>query len=177
MSGTFTIAGLETKLAAERATGPVKASGVELLVHLEDAAGKERTLEVLVSREPDETLVFRFPDGRVERAVVSRDGKRRWVSAAGRTFMAAEVKKKRGAVDLNPSLEAPMPGKVARVLVAVGDRVTKGQTLVTVEAMKMEHALKSPRDGIVEALAAVEGALVNPGTPLVRVGDLPAEAS
>lgn len=174
MSGVFRIGESQAKLGAERVTGPVKDVGVELLVHVDRGDGEVAT-EVLVSRDPDDTLVFRFPDGRVQRAVVMRDGKRRWVAASGRVFLASEVVQKRGPVDLNPSLEAPMPGKVARVLVKVGDRVSKGQTLVTVEAMKMEHALKSPKDGVVELLTAVEGALVSPGTPLVKVGDAPAE--
>lgn len=177
MSGVFRIREHEAKVSAERVTGPVSATGLELVVHLERLGHSEGevTTEVLVSRDPDDTLVFRFPDGRVQRAVVMRDGKRRWVAAGGRVHLATEVVQKKGQVDLNPSLEAPMPGKVARVLVKVGDRVSKGQTLVTVEAMKMEHALKSPKDGVVELLTAVEGALVSPGTPLVKVGDLPAE--
>jgi biotin carboxyl carrier protein len=174
MSGVFLLGGLEGKAHAERVTGPVQVSGIELLVRVDLGLG-ESTVEVLVSRDPDDTLVFKFPDGRIQRAVVSRDGKRRWVTAAGRTLAASEVAKKRGAVDLNPSLEAPMPGKVARVLVKVGDRVTKGQTLLTVEAMKMEHALKSPRDGIIEALAAAEDELVSPGTPLVKVAVIAVE--
>lgn len=174
MSGVFRIGESQAKLGAERVTGPVKDVGVELVVHVDRGDGEVAT-EVLVSRDPDDTLVFRFPDGRVQRAVVMRDGKRRWVAARGRVFLASEVVVKKGQVDLNPSLEAPMPGKVARVLVKVGDRVSKGQTLVTVEAMKMEHALKSPKDGVVELLTAVEGALVSPGTPLVKVGDAPAE--
>ena len=166
MSGAYKIGEHQAKLAAERG-----AAG-ELVVRIDLGDGEVET-EVVVSRDPDDTLVFRFSDGRTQRAIVTRDGAKRWVSAAGRTMSATEVKQRKGAVDLNPSLEAPMPGKVARVLVKVGDRVTKGQTLVTVEAMKMEHALKSPKDGVIEALSAVEGELVSPGTPLVKVGDLP----
>jgi acetyl/propionyl-CoA carboxylase alpha subunit len=172
MSGVFLMGAIEGKAHAERVTGPVEVQGVELLVRLdlggEADPAQAKSIEVLVSRDPDDTLVFRFPDGRIQRAVVCRDGKKRWVSAAGRTLSATEVVKKRGAVDLNPSLEAPMPGKVARVMVKVGDRVQKGQTLVTVE---------SPKDGIVESLSAVEGELVSPGTALVKVGELPVESA
>jgi biotin carboxyl carrier protein len=66
-------------------------------------------------------------------------------------------------------IDAPMPGKVVRVLVKVGDEVTEGQGLVVVEAMKMENELKSPKAGKVTELAAVEGAAVESGAKLVVV--------
>ena len=50
-----------------------------------------------------------------------------------------------------------------------GDRVAKGQKLVTLEAMKMEHSLAAPFDGIVAELDVREGAQVTEGTMLVRV--------
>ena len=67
-------------------------------------------------------------------------------------------------------IDAPMPGKVVRVLVKLGDEVTEGQGLVVVEAMKMENELKSPKAGKVLELAAVEGAAVESGARLVVVG-------
>jgi biotin carboxyl carrier protein len=130
-----------------------------------------RVVELECWREHDGTLVMKHADGRIERAVVSRDGSARWVSLGGRTYRGTELKKAKAGVDHHQSLEAPMPGKVTRVLVAVGDRVKKGEVLVTVEAMKMEHALKAPRDGVVEVLKAEVGALVSPGTALVVIGE------
>ncbi|OYW22290.1 MULTISPECIES: acetyl/propionyl/methylcrotonyl-CoA carboxylase subunit alpha [unclassified Sphingomonas] len=64
---------------------------------------------------------------------------------------------------------SPMPGRVTAVDVAAGDRVTKGQRLVTLEAMKMEHSLTAPFDGTVEELNATAGAQVSEGTVLVKV--------
>ena len=64
------------------------------------------------------------------------------------------------------TITAPMPGRVVAIEVAEGDAVKKGQKLVTLEAMKMEHALEAPFDGIVAELAAspdeqlMEGALI-----------------
>ncbi|WP_179497424.1 MULTISPECIES: acetyl/propionyl/methylcrotonyl-CoA carboxylase subunit alpha [Sphingopyxis] len=55
---------------------------------------------------------------------------------------------------------SPMPGKVIAVDVAAGDKVTKGQKLLTLEAMKMEHSLTAPFDGIVAELNAVAGSQV-----------------
>jgi len=66
-------------------------------------------------------------------------------------------------------IEAPMPGKVTAVEVAAGDRVEKGQRLLTLEAMKMEHALTAPFDGTVAELNAKAGAQVAEGQLLVKV--------
>ena len=64
---------------------------------------------------------------------------------------------------------APMPGKVVRVLVGLGDEVKENQGLVVVEAMKMENELKSPKAGKVSELLAVEGAAVESGAKLAVV--------
>jgi 3-methylcrotonyl-CoA carboxylase alpha subunit len=64
---------------------------------------------------------------------------------------------------------APMPGRVASVEVAAGDSVVKGQRLLTLEAMKMEHGLTAPFDGTVAELAAQAGAQVGEGVVLARV--------
>ena len=66
-------------------------------------------------------------------------------------------------------IDAPMPGKVVRVLVKQGDAVVEGQGLVVIEAMKMENELKSPRAGKVAELYAVEGAAVESGAKLVVI--------
>jgi biotin carboxyl carrier protein len=66
-------------------------------------------------------------------------------------------------------IDAPMPGKVTRVLVKVGEQVEEGQGLVVVEAMKMENELKSPKAGKVTELHAVEGAAVESGAKLAVV--------
>ena len=64
---------------------------------------------------------------------------------------------------------SPMPGRIVAVEVAAGDRVTAGQRLVVLEAMKMEQALLSPFDGMVTDLSASEGAQVAEGVLLARI--------
>ena len=64
---------------------------------------------------------------------------------------------------------SPMPGKVVSVAVAAGQAVTKGQTLLVLEAMKMEHALAAPFDGVVGELSAVAGGQVAEGVVLARL--------
>jgi acetyl/propionyl-CoA carboxylase alpha subunit len=66
-------------------------------------------------------------------------------------------------------LEAPMPGKVIEVRVVPGQRVKRGEELLVVEAMKMENALRAPRDGTVRSVAAKVGDPVSPGLVLVEL--------
>jgi biotin carboxyl carrier protein len=65
-------------------------------------------------------------------------------------------------------LVAPMPGKIVRVLVAAGQKVSAGQGLLVIEAMKMQNEIRSPKSGMVEKLAR-EGQTVNAGEILAIV--------
>jgi acetyl/propionyl-CoA carboxylase alpha subunit len=67
------------------------------------------------------------------------------------------------------NIVAPMPGKVVRVLTAVGDAVEAGQGLIVVEAMKMQNEMKSPKAGVVVELRAGTGATVTAGEILVVI--------
>jgi 3-methylcrotonyl-CoA carboxylase alpha subunit len=60
-----------------------------------------------------------------------------------------------------------MPATVVSIAVTPGQTVTAGETLVVLEAMKMELAIKAPRDGRVARIACTTGELVQPGVPLV----------
>src|SRR6266567_4996867 len=64
---------------------------------------------------------------------------------------------------------APMPGKVVRVLVAVGEQIDAGSGIMVVEAMKMQNEMKSPKAGVVVALNVQVGATVNRGEVLAVV--------
>ena len=67
------------------------------------------------------------------------------------------------------AITSPMPGKVVAVSVEAGQSVSRGQTLVTLEAMKMEHALAAPFDGVVETLSVAAGDQVSEGLVMVRL--------
>ncbi|MEO8659393.1 MAG: biotin/lipoyl-containing protein [Bryobacteraceae bacterium] len=71
--------------------------------------------------------------------------------------------------DGRQNLKAAMPGKVVRVLAAVGDEVSEGQGLVVVEAMKMQNELKAPRAGTVVLMNAREGMTVTAGEMLAAI--------
>jgi 3-methylcrotonyl-CoA carboxylase alpha subunit len=67
------------------------------------------------------------------------------------------------------AIVSPMPGKIIALEVAAGQDVTRGQKLLTLEAMKMEHSLVAPFDGKVAELNAAAGAQVSEGALLVRI--------
>ena len=71
--------------------------------------------------------------------------------------------------DAAARIVAPMPGKVVRVLVSVGDQVETGAGIVVVEAMKMQNEMKSPKIGTVVTLNVEVGATVNAGDVLAII--------
>ncbi len=76
---------------------------------------------------------------------------------------------KSGGASGNGAILSPMPGRILSVEVTAGDRVTRGQKLLTLEAMKMEHSLVAPFDGILAELHAVAGAQVQVDALLAKV--------
>ncbi len=66
-------------------------------------------------------------------------------------------------------LTAPMPGKVVSFAVKAGDKVTKGQALAVMEAMKMEHTIAAPLDGVVAELLYAPGDQVAEGAELLKI--------
>ncbi|MDT9000725.1 acetyl/propionyl/methylcrotonyl-CoA carboxylase subunit alpha [Paucibacter sp. APW11] len=67
-------------------------------------------------------------------------------------------------------LTAPMPGKLVAFLAQPGDKVSKGQALAVMEAMKMEHTINAPRDGVVAELLFAVGDQIGDGAELLRLG-------
>ena len=103
------------------------------------------------------------------KAFVRRAGNTTWVHIEGRTYSfqitGSAVSKERvkgaGSESLDGTLKSPMPGKVLKINVKVGDVVLKGQTVCVLEAMKMEYALKAPFDGKVISISKEEANLVD----------------
>ena len=110
--------------------------------------GESRTVDVIGERGAAHATGF-VEDART---VVFADGQ-------GFEF-ALESRGSGAAAAGSGAILAPMPGKVIAVDVAEGDRVTAGQRLMVLEAMKMEHALTAPFDGTVTELTATEGGQV-----------------
>ncbi|MGE2733080.1 biotin carboxylase N-terminal domain-containing protein [Mycolicibacterium vaccae] len=104
--------------------------------------------------------------------LVVADGEQLWLAAAGRVTMVEEVREAPVRPDDahrgDAELTSPMPGAVVAVGVEDGAAVTAGTVVVTVEAMKMEHALSAPVDGVVELLVGA-GEQVKVGQVLARI--------
>lgn len=75
-----------------------------------------------------------------------------------------------GGAETGPQkLKAPMPGKIVRILVNENDEVKAGQSIVVMEAMKMQNEMKSPKDGRVQKILTAEGSIVNAGDTLAII--------
>jgi len=72
-------------------------------------------------------------------------------------------------------LTAPMPGRVTQLMVEPGTSVRRGQPLIVIEAMKMEHTVTAPADGVVEAVRFAPGDLVEEGAELIALAPGPQE--
>lgn len=123
----------------------------------------------LVEATPDEVVVS--VSGAKHRLEVARYGAQRYVDTETAPARLEEVPRYpiRGREDTVGSLHAPMPGKVIRVGVAEGDRVTEGQVVVVMEAMKMEHTLRAPHVGEVTEVRHEAGDQVDGGAVLVVI--------
>ena len=119
--------------------------------------GKFRTVGLF---EYPMAVVSGFRDG--DRLVVFYEGTTYEFELAARGTVAGH-----GAHD--GEIEAPMPGKVTAIDVSAGQKIAKGQRLLTLEAMKMEHALTAPFDGTVVELNASAGQQVSEGLVLIKV--------
>ena len=131
-----------------------------------DIGNGERTL-----REPATDGLLAHVDGAGAAGGVTRTADGWWVHGPWgdvhvverSPFPSSEVEEAAG------SLVAPMPGSVVSIAVVVGDQVRKGQTLVVLEAMKMEHPIGSPEDGVVTEIRVAPGEQVERGALLVVV--------
>lgn len=102
------------------------------------------------------------------RAWAVASGDTRWVFLDGEVFeFEVQRQGRRRATTHEGSLSAPMPATVIRVNSTAGAAVRRGDTLIVLEAMKMELPVRAPADGTVKAVHCREGQLVQPGVPLV----------
>ena len=132
--------------------------------------GQAHTVETLDDQPGQLTLRL---DGRRVTLYWALDGPDTWVSMGGCTFRlqkpAARQPRRAADSDGSESIRAPMPAQVRAVLVQAGDVVEKGQTLLLLEAMKMEIRVKSPLAGRVTRLLAAEGQTVDRDQSLAEI--------
>ncbi len=110
-------------------------------------------------------------DGRRVTAYAAAQGSVRYVNLDGQEYRLAvpEARAARRRAAASGDLTAQMPGQVVKVLVAAGDAVARGQTLVILEAMKMEIRAVSPADGVVKRLLVRPGEVVERGQLLAEI--------
>lgn len=123
-------------------------------------------LREVASGSVREVVATQVPPG----VVAVRVGRTVWVREAGRTFRFEKAERAAARPDdEGRDLFAPMPGRVVKVLVSEGDLVEAGTPLFLLEAMKMEHEVRSPRRGKVKRLFRREGEMVAATDPLAEV--------
>ncbi len=116
-------------------------------------------------------IVCAVNDAAASRSVLLTDADEIVVFEAGEAFIFSAhppaADEAGGASD--GAIRSPMPGKVTGLSVKAGEAVTKGQPLLVLEAMKMEHALTAPFDGTVDEVLVSLGAQVTEGAVLVKL--------
>jgi biotin carboxyl carrier protein len=169
----------------------VKTGDRERIVELDDGAVRVDGRDVDVSVTQVSPGIWSLRRGS-EQTIAEVDGQGGAAGAAAKlvveikrpgqdaVVVAAEVADARRASIVTPArpaaggapvvVRSPIPGRVVKVLVKAGDAVAAGQTLVVLEAMKMENELRAPRAGRVVDLRCAEGAAVESGQDLVTVG-------
>ncbi|MDQ2693077.1 MAG: biotin/lipoyl-binding protein [Chloroflexota bacterium] len=132
----------------------------------------DQTVEAEILQAKDGRLELLL-DGKRVTAYVSSDNARRWVTVNGRTvvFTKSSGARRGGHAGHHAAgeLTAPMPGQVRALNVAEGDSVTKGQTLLVLEAMKMEIRIHAPHGGTVKELFVKQGQTVEREQILIEV--------
>ena len=131
----------------------------------------EKTVDVEIVHEENGKLDLLI-DGKRVTAYVSSENAKRWVTVNGQTFVLTKssgLKRKSAGHDHASELAAPMPGQVRAVNVIEGESVTKGQTLLVLEAMKMEIRIQARRDGNVMKLLVKQGQTVERDQILIEI--------
>lgn len=116
---------------------------------------------------------FLIRDGtRQWRLAIAGSPDKRWAFVNGRVVRIAgapAAASRRAAAHADEGVMAPMPATVVTIAAHAGQQVKRGETLLVLEAMKMELPVRAPRDGIVTAVHCALGDLVQPGVRLMEV--------
>jgi 3-methylcrotonyl-CoA carboxylase alpha subunit len=144
---------------------------VEARIQGENASLDGRAVTFEASRHDGRLEAIRIGED-VFRVRVAREKERVFVWCAGevREFLRAGRRGSRMA-EAPGGLVAPMPGTVRRIVAKAGSSVARGDVILILEAMKMEHAIRAPREGTLVKIFHREGDLVEAGTVLAEIRD------
>ncbi|MFX1284902.1 MAG: biotin/lipoyl-containing protein [Promethearchaeota archaeon] len=135
---------------------------------------EEEEKELQVSAKVLGAGQFQFSlDNVIYKCSVSKDADVRFIHLDGEDYEITRVSEKmdefgEAEEDLG-SLSSPMPGRIVKLLVKLGDQVKKGQDLIIVEAMKMENKIAAPFDGTVIRIFFPEGDQIEANVPLIEI--------
>ena len=159
-------------------------SGVRYTAKLSDSEGtlslgaltrdghKAPHSEIGITRDSQGARLLVEIDGSAHIAHVAKVGDDWWIHINGRIHVVHGHEP--GSADSaagEGGLTAPMPGTILEVHAKAGQRVREGQTLLVMEAMKMEHKIVAGSDGVVEAIHYVVGDQVTQGAELLSIGE------
>ena len=136
--------------------------------------GRELPLDVVSAQDGMLSLLLQGKSYEVKQETVGADtnvvvGQERF-SASVRDPRSFRSRRRSGASEQGVmKIKAPMPGKVVRILAPAGSQVEMGQSVVVIEAMKMQNELKAPKTGMVKKINVAEGAAVEAGQALAEV--------
>lgn len=124
----------------------------------------------LISRDGHE-MILDDKGGRFKAAVATpnRDGESMVIAAGKEAILSGAGKKMKKAGAHAGGLTSPMPGKIFKILKEAGSEVKKGEPILILEAMKMEHSIRSDKDGKVIKIFFQVGELVQGGVTLASV--------
>ena len=117
---------------------------------------------------------YRIDDGERRRVAFAVAAQDTWVFLDGRVYVvppATGIVARRSVADDRGALTSPMPATVLAIHVEPGQRVTRDEVLMVLEAMKMELPVRAPRDGRIASVACRPGELVQAGVTLLEIED------
>ena len=136
--------------------------------------GRELPLDVVSAQDGMLSLLLQGKSYEVKQETVAAEtnvvvGQERF-SASVRDPRSFRSRRRSGASEQGVmKIKAPMPGKVVRILAPAGSQVEMGQSVLVIEAMKMQNELKAPKTGVVKKINVEEGAAVDAGQALAEV--------
>ena len=136
--------------------------------------GREMPLDVVSAQDGMLSLLLQGKSYEVKQEIVGAEsnvviGHERF-SATVRDPRSFRSRRRSGASEQGVmKIKAPMPGKVVRILAPAGAQVEIGQSVLVIEAMKMQNELKAPKTGVVKKINVAEGAAVDAGQALAEV--------
>jgi biotin carboxyl carrier protein len=126
----------------------------------------------LISRDGHE-MILDDKGGRFKAAVgsINKEGESMVIAATQEALISEAGQKKKKGAGHTGGLTSPMPGKIFKILKEAGSEVKKGEAILILEAMKMEHSIRSDKDGKVKKIFYQIGELVQGGVTLAEVED------